>query len=129
MEPTLTSSFVGYHSALIDKDSDLLRLPVYVEEFSLMNSSELILKVSERLDNYNTYEKTTHILRKGKKDDYLWYVLDTKDSPETISVGYSHDKLLVLRGSNNSTSNFQFNHLDLVKGERESIFFKGIGYI
>ena len=129
IEPTLTSIFIGYHSVSTDEDFDLLRLPVYVKEFSLMNSSELILKVSERLDNYNTYEKITHILRKENKDAYIWFLLDTKDKPIRVNVEYSHDKLLVLRESNNSTSVFQFNHLDLVKGERESIFFKGIGYI
>ena len=93
IKPTPKSSFIGYASTSINNSSYSTNLPTYVEEFSFENSSEVILRIGQRIDNFNVYEKTTYLFLNGNSSNgYL--AQDLNDITE-VNVNYTDEKLIV----------------------------------
>ena len=58
------------------------------------------MKISEKLDNFNIYEKIAHIERNGKNEVYLWFLFDAQNNLENVNVEFTPNKLIVKKKGN-----------------------------
>ena len=103
--PSFVSSYNGYDSKGIYSDS--FNLPLYIDSYTFENSEEKLLKISERIDSFNVWERSSYLVLKESKTLTEGYLFKDDDSFERVNVKLIDEELIVTTQRNLNENNIQ----------------------
>ena len=105
MPSSFISSYNGYDSNGIHSDS--FNFPLYIDSYTFEDSSEELLKISERINNFNVWEKFSYLVLKDNKTLTEGYFFKDDDSFERVYVKLIEEELIVTTQRNLNENNLQ----------------------
>ena len=137
--PSLLSSFTGYKQNRVRSDP-----PTYIDIYTFHGSDEKLLKISERVDNFNVWEESSYLVIRDSNTQTVGFLFKDGYEFERVSVIFTEKELVISQESliedspllsneeymsSTKNQNNYLLHLNYEKGEREDNLFQAWSYI